>query len=661
TTRRLRWLTPARVAGLFLIPTTASLIVLTGDTAGLVHTVHALDPAGLSPFIRFTRGPGAYVMAAYASLLLAGDIVLFLVSARGASRVARRQALLFTIGLFCPVMASITVLFHPRGLAAFDPGALGVAVAGILAATAFFRYRLLDLLPIVNTVLFDAIDDIALVFDVKGGLVGFNGRAEIELGLSRRTSPGISRLPAPWDVALGPNGDLASRRSEVILQESGRSFDVAVTELRLPEGGALGTLVVLHETTRRRRTEEELRYAKERLQTALESSKNAEAQLRQAQKMEAIGRLAGGVAHDFNNILTIIAGYSELLRDGQPAGSPVLESVDAITRAAGRASTLTRQLLAFSRKQVMETRVFCAGDLLRNVEAMLARVIGEDVNLSILAPAGLWAVRADPGQVEQVLMNLVVNARDAMPNGGTLVIATSNAALDAEFVAAHPMVTPGDYVRIDVTDTGHGMDANTMARLFEPFFTTKAPGKGTGLGLSMAYGIVKQSGGHIFCESAVGKGTTFTMYFPRVEEEPDAIAPTAPTAPRGKGSGNVLLVEDEAGVRGFVRTVLERGGYHVEEAADGLEALDLCTRGGATFSHLVTDVVMPRMSGPDLVARVRELTPTIRVLYMSGYSERTILHGDSGDGSVAFLPKPFNPGELLSKLREMKSAPNREK
>jgi CheY-like chemotaxis protein len=375
--------------------------------------------------------------------------------------------------------------------------------------------------------------------------------------------------------------------------------------------------------------------------------------------MEAIGRLAGGVAHDFNNILTVIGGYSAILREDLPVGSPTRDGVESIIKAAGRASTLTRQLLAFSRKQVMEPWVIAPADLLRNVEAMLGRVIGEDVELTIFVHPDAGAVKADPGQLEQVLMNLAVNARDAMPGGGRLAIETANCSLGSDFVSAHPMVKPGEYVQITVTDTGCGMDKETLARIFEPFFTTKPPGKGTGLGLSMAYGIVKQSGGHIFCESRVGKGSTFALYFPRVFEQPVSLGGPVRGSEPQRGNGTILLVEDEPGVRGFVQSVLVRSGYEVLAAADGQEALKIVSQREHPVDLLLTDVVMPRMGGTELAGKLREVWPSVRILYMSGYAEAVIVRDGVLDPTVKFLRKPFSPRELLEKIREMMSGPAR--
>ena len=316
--------------------------------------------------------------------------------------------------------------------------------------------------------------------------------------------------------------------------------------------------------------------------------------------MEAVGRLAGGVAHDFNNLLTVIKGYSELAEEGLPENSLQKAHIDEIARAATQAADLTAKLLAFSRKQVLMPRVINPNALLRAAEKMIARLIGEDIELRTLLAPEAGNIKADPGQVEQVLMNLAVNARDAMPGGGKLTIETSNRTIDNEYALGHPGVRAGEYVQITVSDTGHGMGKEVLSHLFEPFFTTKEPGKGTGLGLSTVYGIVKQSAGHITCYSEPGKGTTFTIYFPRTIETSDG-----PTAPVGgiamfRGSETILLVEDEEMVRRYTQTVLENNGYTVITASGGSESLAAIELQKCGVDLLVTDVVMPGMSGKEL-------------------------------------------------------------
>ena len=378
-----------------------------------------------------------------------------------------------------------------------------------------------------------------------------------------------------------------------------------------------------------------------------------EQQLRQSQKMEAVGRLAGGVAHDFNNLLMVIKGHTELLLNVLPPSEHYSRKIEQIDRAADRASALTRQLLAFSRLQVLQPHVMNLNDVVEEMGRLLPRLIGEDIELVIRSSEDLGAIRADASQMEQVIMNLAVNARDAMPTGGRLLIETSNAELDSTYNAVHPVVRQGRYVLLAVSDTGTGMNAETQAHIFEPFFTTKPQGKGTGLGLSTVYGVVKQSGGFIWVYSEVGRGTSFKIYLPRVDQpvEGIGIAPTVSEAPRG--TETILLAEDEQDVREVAREFLESGGYTVIEARDGAEALKRVEKYEDAIDLLVTDMVMPGMTGQELSTRLLESRPEIRVLYMSGYSERAAVDSARGDSSMRLLSKPFSRWALLRAVHEI--------
>jgi CheY-like chemotaxis protein len=369
--------------------------------------------------------------------------------------------------------------------------------------------------------------------------------------------------------------------------------------------------------------------------------------------MEAIGHLAGGIAHDFNNILTIINGRSELALFTVTAGDPLRRNIEEIKRASERAASLTQQLLAFGRRQILEFKVLDLNAILLDMNTMLRRVIGEDIELVTVPGEDLGKVKTDPSQVEQVILNLAVNARDAMPNGGRLILETANVDLDEEYARAHVAVTPGSYVRLSVSDTGVGMTSDLKDHIFEPFFTTKEKGKGTGLGLSTVYGIVKQSGGNIWVYSELGHGTVFKIYLPRVDEPGEPLEKSVrwEEAPRGRES--ILLVEDEGAVRELAAQFLRNQGYAVLEASQGDEAFLVFGKHKGAIDLLVTDVVMPGMSGRELAGQLRALRSKIKVLYMSGYTDDSIVrHGVLEEG-VNFIQKPFSMVKFAQKVREV--------
>ena len=378
--------------------------------------------------------------------------------------------------------------------------------------------------------------------------------------------------------------------------------------------------------------------------------------LLQSQKMEAVGRLAGGVAHDFNNILTGILGYSDILSAEIPSDHSNSKFVNEIHKAAKRAAALTNQLLAFSRKQIMKPQVLHLNDLIRNLEKMLERLLGEDIELEAVLQEGLWQGQADPSKIDQVLMNLAVNARDAMPDGGKLVIETRNARLDPDYTKRHPGIAkPGDFVMFSVSDTGTGMDKETLSHLFEPFFTTKELGKGTGLGLSTVYGIVKQSGGYIWAYSEPEKGTCFKTYLPRVHEEK---SPSSEICMHSSGSSKcynetILVVEDDVTVRSLVPLMLRQEGYIVLVASDGEEALRMFQNHDGIIDLVITDVIMPKMNGPELADRLTQLKPNLKVLFTSGYTSNIIVHHGVLNPGVAFLEKPLIMETLSRKIREV--------
>ena len=498
--------------------------------------------------------------------------------------------------------------------------------------------------------LFDGSNDgIALADATTGTIIDCNltlccmverDKAEI-----RGQSQSILHPPQPLVDGQSPTfrqhraGHTDQSLEDILLSKSGKLIPVEIRAAHVTIGGGPFILGIFRDITERNR--------------AMAEQATLQAQLNQAQKMESVGRLAGGVAHDFNNLLTVILGYAETLQRALKEGDPHRKPVDEIRLAAKRAAGLTRQLLAFSRRQILEPRVLDLGDVVRSLEPMLRRLIGEDLDLRIACPEGLGRVKADPGQIEQVLMNLAVNARDAMAGGGKLTIDASNVDLCDDYTSRRMEFKPGPYVVLAVTDTGTGMTPEVQQRLFEPFFTTKEQGKGTGLGLSTVFGIVKQSGGHIAVYSEVGRGTTFKIHLPRVEEAARPITHARMPAVLPRGTETILVAEDEEGVRQLVRMVLMDGGYTVIEASNGEQALHLCERHAGPLHLLISDVIMPQMGGKQLAEHLRKLRPNLKILFTSGYTNDAIAHQGVLDPGVAFLQKPYNLNDLLAKVREV--------
>jgi PAS domain S-box-containing protein len=487
--------------------------------------------------------------------------------------------------------------------------------------------------------------DLIYSHDLEGNYTSINRAGEQITGYTREESlsMNIAQTVAPEYlekarrmIAGKLTGEEVTAYELEIIAKDGRRIPVEVnTRLVYQAGVPCGVQGIARDITDRRELED---------------------QLRQSQKLEAVGQLAGGVAHDFNNMLTVINGYSDLLLRGLGQDDPMHSKVEEIKKAGERASSLTRQLLAFSRKQVLQPKVLQLRSVVADVDKMLRRLIGEDIDLlTVLAPE-LGSIKADPGQIEQVVMNLAVNARDAMPQGGKLTIEAENVYLDGEYVSHHITAAPGPYVMLAVSDTGVGMDEKTRARIFEPFFTTKEVGRGTGLGLSTVYGIVKQSGGNIWVYSEVGKGTTFKIYLPRVDGVVESDSARNAPAELPQGDETVLLAEDEEQVRRMTRTILEMNGYRVLEASSGDEALATYKQHEGRIDLVITDVVMPQMSGRELAQSLEALRPGIKVLYVSGYTDDAIVRHGLLDEGIAFIQKPFTPEAFSRKVREVLDA-----
>jgi two-component system cell cycle sensor histidine kinase/response regulator CckA len=428
------------------------------------------------------------------------------------------------------------------------------------------------------------------------------------------------------------------------IRKDGEPIDIEISATRTIYRGEAVSLAYIRDITERKRAEKE----REKLQE----------QVRQSQKMEAVGVLAGGVAHDFNNLLSVINGYSELLLKGVARDDPRRSDIEQILQAGQRAASLTSQLLAFSRKQILHPVTLNLDDVVAQMSTMFRRLIGEDIALVCITRPGLGFVHADQGQIQQILMNLVVNARDAMPQGGRLTIETANVDIDEGYVRKHAPMRAGPYIMLAISDNGIGMDSETQARIFEPFFTTKGAGKGTGLGLSTVYGIVKQSNGFLWVYSEPGKGTTFKIYLPRVQGEADKLSEDAKVVPDLRGSETVLVVEDEPSVRALAARILRERGYTVIEASNGKEALRTAQEYAGKIHLVLADVVMPEMSGKVLVSQIEAARPGIRALFISGYTDNAIIHHGILEANVAFLQKPFSANVLASKVREVIDSPH---
>ncbi|HEY8258208.1 MAG TPA: PAS domain-containing protein [Gemmatimonadales bacterium] len=507
-------------------------------------------------------------------------------------------------------------------------------------------------------------------------LLDQEGRLSLTAGQALPATYADSIEVIPLDTEKGPWGLAVLRREGVISPDigvdprwDGWREPALADELRAAwispllgaDGAVLGTLSIFHGEPHAPDTDDArmTRIATDLAQIAVERERNqaalrrSEEELRQAQKMEAVGQLAGGIAHDFNNLLTGILSFSDLVLQELRVGDPIRADIEQIRHAGQRAAALTRQLLAFSRRQVLQPKVLSINGILDEVVGMLRRLLGSNIELDINPDPGLWYVMADPGQLEQVFVNLIVNARDAMPKGGRVSVTTQNCRVGADGPERAGGVKPGAYATVAVTDTGVGMDVTTQARIFEPFFTTKEAGAGTGLGLSSVYGTIEQSGGHITVESAPGRGSTFTLYLPRHNEPGTAVLGALDRRSLPVGSETILLVEDEAAVRMSARRLLERHGYTVVEARHGLEALELVEEPGRNFDLVLTDVVMPEMGGRELVERLRARHPSLKVLFMSGYTERSITVDGSMPAGTGFVEKPFTVEQLMRRLRKI--------
>ncbi len=609
----------------------------------------------------FVHGPlyWLWILAAYTTLV--AGLIIFIKSLWAAPQLFRYQSIAIAAAIATPLIGNLMYLFGVTPWPDLDTTCLGFVISGMAISWGLTRLRLFDVVPVAREAVLKSMSDVVLVLDRLNRVVDCN-RATMtffQQPESEIVAQPVGQLfPASPDVVQHlTDGELASLETSIDINGTLRHCDLRITLINDHKNNAIGQLVVIRDVTVERRAARELQSELER-SVALRTTQlnESEEKLRQLQRLDAVGQLAGGIAHDFNNLLTAINGYTDLLLKNVEAGHPWHQSLSQIRSAGSRATLLTSQLLAFSRKQILQPRVIDLGDIVSVMETMLRRLIGEHIDLTVSTAPKLHRVMADPSQMDQVVMNLIVNARDAMPDGGRVSVDIRNVTLDAASASLVSGLEPGDYVRLTVSDSGIGMAPDTLAHIFEPFFTTKGVDQGTGLGLSTVFGILKQSGGGIEVVSGLGVGSTFRVFLPKSELEESAESDPLTPDRRAHGTEVVLLVEDEELILVLLKRTLETHGYRVLAAGNGVEALRLASRHRSAIHLLVTDVVMPQMNGPELVRRIRPLRPNLAVLFMSGYNEAMVANQSQLDPDQYFLQKPIDIKTFVDKVRSILDA-----
>ncbi len=628
------------LALLAVIPAITLALVWTDNTFGLVRHDFAIDPS--APYSRISKvyGPWFYVHVVYSYILLSAGVVYIARALVRSPHIYRGQA--FALLVACAVPWAGNAFYVLLGRSPFppmDPTPINFTISCLAFAEGLRRWRLLDLVPAARDAVIEGMSDALIVLDTQHRIVDLNPAACRVIGCTPRQAVG-----QPVAKALFDRPDLAARyrdvleaQEEITLGEGDRRrhYDLHISPMRDRAGRLAGRLVTLHDITRR---------------------KQLEVQLREAQKLEAVGRLAGGVSHHFNNLLTVIIAHGEFVRQGLDPASTLRPDVERILAASRQAGELTRQLLAFGRRQHAMAQAVSLNDLLTEMRAVLRHLLGEDITLELKLAPDLGDVRADPAQVEQAIVNLLSNARDAMPAGGVLAIETAEVDLAEGASTGYLQAHAGRYVRLTIRDTGVGMGPEVREHLFEPFFTTKPVGKGTGLGLPAVYGIVEECGGCIDVTSEPGRGTTFTIYLPRLERAAREVgSPDLP--PTVRGSETILVVEDEDAVRAPLVQALKALGYAVLEARDGEEALRLCRESTGAVDLVLTDVVMPRLNGRELAAQLGREHRGLRVAYMSGHPEDTVDALGALDEDAPLIRKPFTTNAIARAVRRALDAP----
>jgi PAS domain S-box-containing protein len=617
------------VTGVGVVSAILLLVAWTDGWHGLFWGNLAVEGAG-DDAVLVGRGPGFWFNVGLTYVALGVGIVVLASQAVASPYLYHKRAIVIVAAAVIPWVGNFIFVAGDERPGTVDLTPVLFSLTAVLAALAVFRYRVLDPIPTLRDVRIEVIGDGLVILDARGRIADLNRAAEGILGRTRAAAAGLPGAELidglDWSSEIERRVDL--RR---LVAGDERTFDASVTPIRTPSGERTGSLVLLRDVTERRMLEE---------------------QLRQAQKMEAVGKLAGGVAHDFNNLLTAIIGFSTLAEEDVPEESPARPALAQVRRSAEQAAALTRQLLAFGRRQLLQPEPIDINDVIRQMEPMLRRLIGEDIEVATEYGDDLPIVDADRTQLQQIVLNLAVNARDAMPAGGHLTLRTGRIHTPGRSDGG-PDVPAGDYVWLEVSDTGQGIAPEAIDRIFEPFFTTKAFGQGTGLGLSTVYGIAKQSGGDVMVTSAPGMGAIFRVLLPA---RPVTAGPLGARADDESPSGTVLLVEDDDAVRDFVGEVLRNSGWTVVVAATPAEALAMAARRSLLLDVLVTDVVMPGMNGSELADRLIELRPQLRVLFITGYDDEEMASRGLVTQGREMLAKPFTPGQLRARVRALVTA-----
>ena len=643
-TRHQDWLTVNRLLLLAIIPTVTLALVWTNEEHGLIWARYSAHRVDSLMFMDKTYGAGFWVHLAYDYVIMTVASIMLIRWALVSNRAFRRQAAALLIAVAAPWLGNTIYLSGRSPVEDLDLTPIAFTVSGLMLAVAVFRFRLLDVTPMARVAVMEGMHDGLVVLDGLHRIADMNPAAERILGVAFRDVLGRKAsevLPARSGM-LRLWGEDTEEHLETALEEDDqeRRFDITATPLRDGRGATMGRIIVFRDVTEHRQTEE--------------ARISLEEQLRESQRIEALGRLAGGVAHEFNNMLTPILAYASLSMNAISHDHPAQQYAQRIHESARRAATVVDQILAFAGRQHNQPRALELDSLVQSTTDMLGRLIGEDITLSAPATPGLGTIEVDPVHVEQLLVNMTINARDAMPDGGRLTIETANVTVDSVAGRQHAELDFGEYLRLTIRDTGVGIDEEIRGRIFEPFFTTKRVGESAGLGLALCHGIVKQSGGDIRVSSVPGHGTTFEVYFPRVERSAAETNVNHDWGGPPSGGKTILLVEDEPSVREVVAEMLREQGYAVLEAEDGRAALSMAKEHGSEEIHLLlTDVIMPVMGGIELAHTLKDSNPTIEVLFMTGYVDGNIIPRERFAADINVIRKPFASDELAHKVSEV--------